>query len=138
MINITKSGSAVLITSNNYVQFPFQDGILSVPQNTLTYTLEKESDYITFRSASNNDVLFAASLNQITINDQAVSRETFVDMFNEVAYTEASSGGSGGITSETDPIFSAWKDTAFWQGTQAEYDALATKNPNTTYYIIEE
>lgn len=133
MINFKLQNNALIVETDSRYFFPFENGKISLPLNSITYTLPFKSDYITFRSASNNDVLFAADINEIMINGNAVSRLTFVNAFNAIAYSEASSAGI-----ETDPIFTAWKDTAFWQGTQAEYDALATKNPNTTYYIIEE
>lgn len=126
MINITKNGNSVVVTNDSNYAFPFQDGVLTVPVNSLTYTLETESDYIAFRSAANNDVLFSASLQDIRINGATVTRDNFVNQFNAVAYA-AVSGGNGGASD----------GVTHWVGTQAEYDALGTYQSNVIYNIIE-
>ena len=58
MINFSRSNKALLITSDNN-QFPWKDGKMSVPLNSIAYIID-ESDYVTFRSVANNDILITS------------------------------------------------------------------------------
>lgn len=107
MFNITKSGSSLLITSNDNSQFPWKDGKMSIPMNSVTYVID-ESDYIAFRSISNNDILFTALIDEIQIEGESITKDTIIEKFDAVA--NGSTGGSGGISNESDPIFKAWKN----------------------------
>lgn len=126
MINISKQGNALIVSSDNPYGWPTIDGVLNLPVNTLTYALEDESDFITFKSVANGDILFSASLQDIRINGATVTRDNFVNQFNAVAYA-AVSGGNGGASD----------GVTHWVGTQAEYDALGTYQSNVIYNIIE-
>ena len=91
MFNITKSGSSHLITSNDNSQFPWKDGKMSIPMNSVTYVID-ESDYIAFRSISNNDILFTALIDEIQIEGESVTKDTIIEKFDAVA--NGSTGGS--------------------------------------------
>ena len=124
MINITKNDNALLITSDNPYGWPTIDGVLNLPVNTLTYALEDASDFITFKSVANGDILFSATLGDIMINNTSVTRANFVSSFNAVAYA-ANGSGSGSSVNQ-------------WFGTQAQYDELQTYDNNTIYNILDE
>lgn len=107
MFNISRSNNSLLITSNDNSQFPWKDGKMSIPMNSVTYVID-ESDYIAFRSISNNDILFTALIDEIQIEGESVTKDTIIEKFDAVA--NGSTGGSGGISNESDPIFEAWKN----------------------------
>lgn len=93
MFNITKQGSSLLITSNDNSQFPWKDGQMSLPMNSVVYVID-ESDYIAFRSASNNDILFTALIDEIQINGTNVTKDDFILQFDNVANSAGGGGGS--------------------------------------------
>lgn len=113
MVNISKIGNAVIVKSDNKRAFPYNDGELSLPVNTIAYIVD-ESDYITFRSVANNDIVFTATLGELQVDNVNVTRDDVVDMLNNVFYASTSSGGGGGgsditvdavlSTSSTNPI----------------------------------
>lgn len=150
MIDISNINSTLVITSDYPYAFPFEDGQLTVPVNSITYSIDS-SDYIAFRSAANNDVLFTGTLGLISINGTKVNREEFIDQFNAIAYAASGSGSGGAINviEMTQAEYDALEtyENAFyiitdaeteWVGTQAEYDALSETSDKITYYIIEE
>ena len=101
MFNIQKQGSSLLITSSDNTQFPYKDGKMSIPMNSITYVID-ESNYIAFRSASNNDILFSANIDDIQINGSTVGKDDFILTFDAVANSTASGGGgtaSAGVNS---------------------------------------
>lgn len=93
MFNISKQGSSLLITSNDNSQFPWKDGQMSLPMNSVVYVID-ESDYIAFRSASNNDILFTALIDEIQINGTNVTKDDFILQFDNVANSAGGGGGS--------------------------------------------
>jgi hypothetical protein len=99
MINILKQGSSLLITSDNN-QFPWRDGKMSVPLNSIAYIID-ESDYVTFRSVANNDILFTSLIGELKINNESVSKDNLITMFDSVANSSGSGGGtaSAGVNS---------------------------------------
>jgi hypothetical protein len=99
MINILKQGSSLLITSDNN-QFPWKDGKMSVPLNSIAYIID-ESDYVTFRSVANNDILFTSLIGELKINDESVSKDDLITMFDSVANSSGSAGegGTDGVNS---------------------------------------
>ena len=101
MFNIIRQGSSLIITSSDNTQFPWKDGKMSIPMNSITYVID-ESNYIAFRSASNNDILFSANIDDIQINGSTVGKDDFILMFDSVANSTASGGGgsaSAGVNS---------------------------------------
>lgn len=105
MIDISTINSTLVITSDYPYAFPFEDGQLTVPVNSITYSIDS-SDYIAFRSAANNDVLFTGTLGLISINGTKVNREEFIDQFNAIAYAAGGSGSGGGSTISVDGTLS--------------------------------
>lgn len=164
MIDISIINSTLVITSDYPYAFPFEDGQLTVPVNSITYSIDS-SDYIAFRSAANNDVLFTGTLGLISINGTKVNREEFIDQFNAIAYAASGSGGGSTIsvddtlsTTSTNPVqnrtitnklneiisdineISGNSDSSgainVIELTQAEYDALETYE--NAFYIITD
>lgn len=105
MVNISKIGNAVIVKSDNKRAFPYNDGELSLPVNTIAYIVD-ESDYITFRSVANNDIVFTATLGELQVDNVNVTRDDVVDMLNNVFYASTSSGGGGGSDITVDAVLS--------------------------------
>lgn len=100
MIDISNVNNTLVITSDYPYAFPFENGQLTVPVNSIAYSVD-HSDYIAFRSAANNDVLFTGTIGQITINGSMVNRTEFIDVFNSIAYAYVGGSGEGGGSSIT-------------------------------------
>lgn len=164
MIDISNVNNTLVITSDYPYAFPFEDGQLTVPVNSIAYSID-HSDYVAFRSAANNDVLFTGTIGQITINGGKVDRANFVDIFNSVAYVITAGGGEGGgsnitidgalstvstnpvqnrtITNKINEIIEDINELAsnpaganIIEMTQAQYDAL--ENKEDAFYLITD
>lgn len=124
MFNISRSNNSLLITSNDNSQFPWKDGKMSIPMNSVTYVID-ESDYIAFRSISNNDILFTALIDEIQIEGESVTKDTIIEKFDAVA-NGSTGGGSASVdlsnyytkeetdalvnaVEEADPRFESWR-----------------------------
>lgn len=97
MLKISKSGNSILvegIENNFYVD----NGKLTFPSNSLILTID-ESDMATFRSAANNDVMFSGLIEEITISDEAVTKDDIISKFGVVAYSTSGGGGGTGAVS---------------------------------------
>lgn len=94
MININKSGDSLLITSYNNSQFPWSEGELSVPLNSVYFILENDTDFLVFRSIYNDEKLFTALIDEIQINGQQATRDNIVQLFDSVANTTVSGDGT--------------------------------------------
>lgn len=103
MFNIINQGSSLLIKSNDNSQFPWNNGEMSIPLNSIYYIID-ESDYVAFRSVSNGDILFTALIDEIQINGSNVTKETLPSLFDIVS--NAASSGSGGGGSSTAGVIS--------------------------------
>lgn len=84
MINIVLNNNYLEVTSDSHFSFPFQDGKVSFPVNSIFYKVDTHSNYITFRSIASGDVLFAGDYTQIKINDAIP--EDFFEAFNAIAF----------------------------------------------------
>lgn len=96
MLNITKQGNSIVVKGLDHALYPYS-GTLEIPCNSVI-TVVDEGDIVTFRSASNYDVLFSGLVSEITINGEAVTKENVGDKFGAISNT--SSGGGGGLTPE--------------------------------------
>nr|UVX78851.1 MAG: hypothetical protein [Bacteriophage sp.] len=92
MVNIYKSGNGVLfkLTDNPYSA---RGQELSFPSNSLTLLIDN-SDIATIRSSADNEVMLAARIDEIFINDEAVTKEDIQEKWILVA--TSSQGGGGG------------------------------------------
>lgn len=92
MLQITKNGNSIIVKGIDNKQYP-DNGTLTIPVNNLIVVVD-ESNIATFRSASNNDVLFSGVIDDITIDGAAVTKDTIGEKFGTLA--NASTGGEGG------------------------------------------
>ena len=84
MMNITKKGDYLEVTSTSPFSYPFQNGKISFPVNSIFYKVDMTTNYITFRSVANGDVLFAGDYTKITIDGSLP--EEFLEAFNAIAF----------------------------------------------------
>ena len=94
MINITRSGNNVIVTSDNPKAFNISNGELSVPMNSIYYVLDEESDFIQFNSIDEKgEILFNGVIGDIQVNGTLVTREDIQVQLDSV-FNSASGGGS--------------------------------------------
>ena len=93
MLQITRQGNSIVVKGLDHALYPYS-GTLEIPCNSVI-TVVDESDIVTFRSASNYDVLFSGLVTQITINGETVTKENVGDKFGAL-----SNVNSGGLTPE--------------------------------------
>jgi hypothetical protein len=127
MLKISKSGNSILvegIENNFYVD----NGKLTFPSNSLILTID-ESDMATFRSAANNDVMFSGLIENITISDEAVTKDDIISKFGVIAYSTSGGGGTGAVSSVNgqtgDVVITA---SSLGAATKADLDNYATKD----------
>ena len=101
MINITKQGNNVIVTSDNPNSFNISNGELSVPLNTIYYVLDDESDFIQFNSTEEGNILFNGTIGQIQVNGNIVTRDNILIELDNVFNSSGSGGGtaSAGVNS---------------------------------------
>lgn len=95
MINITKQGNNVIVTSDNPSSFNISNGELSVPLNTIYYVLDDESDFIQFNSTEEGNILFNGTIGQIQVNGNIVTRDNILMELDNV-FNSSANGGEGG------------------------------------------
>ena len=86
MLQITKQGNSIVVKGLDHALYPYS-GTLEIPCNSVI-TVVDESDIVTFRSASNYDVLFSGLVTDITINGESVTKENVGDKFGAIANTK--------------------------------------------------
>ena len=94
MINITKEKGYVVITSDDEKTFLIGEGILSVPCNTIEYTLDDESDFIQFNSIYEDGILFVGTIGNIQVNGTLVTRDNIIESLDSVFNNDSDGGGS--------------------------------------------
>lgn len=92
LLKITDLGSGIMVQGTNNVLYP-DNATLTYPYNSII-VITDESDIATFRSASNNDVLFSGLIGKIEIGGEIVTKENINTKFDAIANKE--SGGGGG------------------------------------------
>ena len=95
MLNISKQGNSLLIQSNDNSQYPWIDGELSLPLNVVSYVLEDDTDYIVFRNAYNDEILFTALIDEVHINGNKTNKDDIIAAFDSVSNSSGGQGGSG-------------------------------------------
>lgn len=136
MLNIYRKGNSLVVEGLKNEFYPFND-VLTYPLNTIVLTIDK-SDIAVFKSASTNDVHFSARIDDITINDERMTKDTILDTFSIAAYsTNSGGGGEGGAVSSVngqtgDVMITASSINAY---TKAQTDALI---PDVSIYTTKE
>lgn len=128
MIKISKSGNSILVEGLDNKFYP-DNGKLTFPSNSLILTID-ESDMAIFRSAANNDVMFSGLIEDITISDEAVTKDDIITKFGVVAYSTSGGGGGTGAVSSVngqtgDVVITA---SSLGAATKADLDNYATKD----------
>lgn len=99
MINITRSGNNVIVTSDNPRAFNIGNGELSIPMNSIYYFLDDESDFIQFNSLTEDgEILFNGVIGDIQVNGNIVTREDIKVQLDSVLNSSAG-GSSAGVES---------------------------------------
>ena len=88
MIKIEKLNNGFKVEGIDNVLYP-DNGTLVFGPNTVILVTD-ESDMVTFRSASNFDVLFSGLINNITIDGESVTKDNIVEKFQAVANVDVS------------------------------------------------
>ena len=90
MLIITKENNSIKVVGQNPT-YPYS-GTLIYPLNSVTVVTDR-SNMAVFRSALNNDVLFTALIDDITISGSPVTKEDIGNKFGEIS-NSASTGGT--------------------------------------------
>lgn len=121
MVTITKTGNAVQFSFDESSHYLY-NGIIEVPVNSLSLTIDS-SNMVTFRKAASNDAFLC-----ITLEDLDMTKEEIATFFKE-EMTGPTGGGGGGGGTDTGTVQSMINSsiTEFYDGVQ--YDT-ATKHIN--------
>ena len=91
LLKITDLGSGIMVQGTNNVLYP-DNATLTYPYNSII-VITDESNIATFRSASNNDVLFSGLIGKIEIGGEIVTKENINTKFDAIANKESGGGG---------------------------------------------
>lgn len=97
MISINKQGNAIVIEFTDNDKYLF-NGKIEVAPNELIVVVD-QSDMVTFKRASNGDVLFSQLVDDIQIAGSPVTKDTVIDQFALIGFTSGGGGGGGGAVS---------------------------------------
>ena len=97
MISINKQGNAIVIEFTDNDKYLF-NGKIEVAPNELIVVVD-QSDMVTFKRASNGDVLFSQLVDDIQIAGSPVTKDTIIDQFAIIGFTSGGGGGAGGAVS---------------------------------------
>ena len=89
MIKIVKLNNGFKVEGIDNVLYPDNGTLVFGPKTVILVT--DESDMVTFRSASNFDVLFSGLINNITIDGESVTKDNIVEKFQAIANVEQGS-----------------------------------------------
>ena len=98
MIKISKQNNSLIVEGIDNVFYP-NNGDNSYPLNSLIVVID-ESDMATFRSVATNDVLFSGLIQNITINGEAVTKDTIIAKFDAVSNSSTGGGTVDAYTKE--------------------------------------
>ena len=120
MIEINKQGNAIRIDFTDNDKYLF-NGTMEVASNELMLVVD-ESDMITFKRATNGDVLFSQIVDNIKISGSAVTKDNVIEQFATIGYNSVTS-----VNGQTgDVVLTA---TSLGAITKADADTLyATKS----------
>ena len=95
LLKITDLGSGIMVQGTNNVLYP-DNATLTYPYNSIIVVTD-ESNIATFRSASNNDVLFSGLIGKIEIRGEIVTKENINTKFDAIANKESGGGDVSGL-----------------------------------------
>lgn len=97
MISINKQGNAIVIEFTDNDKYLF-NGKIEVAPNELIVVVD-QSDMVTFKRASNGDVLFSQLVDDIQIAGSAVTKDSVIEQFALIGFTSGGGGGEPGAVS---------------------------------------
>lgn len=97
MISINKQGNAIVIEFTDNDKYLF-NGKIEVAPNELIVVVD-QSDMVTFKRASNGDILFSQLVDDIQIAGSPVTKDTVIDQFALIGFTSGGGGGEPGAVS---------------------------------------
>jgi hypothetical protein len=92
LLKITDLGSGIMVQGTDNVLYP-DNATLTYPYNSIIVVTD-ESNIATFRSASNNDVLFSGLIGKVEIGGEIVTKQNINTKFDAIANQERGEGGS--------------------------------------------
>ena len=95
LLKITDLGSGIMVQGTNNVLYP-DNATLTYPYNSII-VITDESNIATFRSASNNDVLYSGLIGKIEIGGEIVTKENINTKFDAIANKESGGGDVSGL-----------------------------------------
>lgn len=93
MLHISKVGNSIQVVGEDNRFYPHND-VLNFPLNSIV-ALTDDSDMVVFKSAANGDVLFSALVGDITISENATTKEDVLTEFSTLSNVATGGGGSG-------------------------------------------
>ena len=90
LLKITDLGSGIMVQGTDNVLYPY-NATLTYPYNSIIVVTD-ESNIATFRSASNNDVLFSGLIGKVEIGGEIVTKENINAKFDQIANQESGEG----------------------------------------------
>lgn len=93
MLHISKVGNSIQVVGEDNRFYPHND-VLNFPLNSIV-ALTDDSDMVVFKSAANGDVLFSALVGDITISENATTKEDVLTEFSALSNVATGGGGSG-------------------------------------------
>lgn len=124
MISINKQGNAIVIEFTDNDKYLF-NGKIEVAPNELIVVVD-QSDMVTFKRASNGDVLFSQLVDDIQIAGSPVTKDTVIDQFAIIGFT--SGGAVSSVNGQTGDVIITPASLNVY--TRAEVDAAI--NAETT------
>lgn len=124
MISINKQGNAIVIEFTDNDKYLF-NGKIEVAPNELIVVVD-QSDMVTFKRASNGDVLFSQLVDDIQIAGSPVTKDTVIDQFALIGFT--SGGAVSSVNGQTGDVIITPASLNVY--TRAEVDAAI--NAETT------
>lgn len=102
MISINKQGNAIVIEFTDNDKYLF-NGKIEVAPNELIVVVD-QSDMVTFKRASNGDVLFSQLVDDIQIAGSPVTKDTVIDQFALIGFTSAVSSAVSSVNGQTGDV----------------------------------
>lgn len=142
MISINKQGNAIVIEFTDNDKYLF-NGKIEVAPNELIVVVD-QSDMVTFKRASNGDVLFSQLVDDIQIAGSPVTKDTVIDQFAIIGFTSGGGGGTGGAvdsalsTTSENPVQNKVITNAINGKQDAGDYALKSEIPDTSELATKE
>lgn len=137
MLKITKEGNSLIVEGIDNGQYP-NNGKISFPLNSIILTVEEDSDIVTFRSASNNDVLFSGVIDNIQVGGKSVTKDNIGENFGSASNAPTGGDVDAYTKAETDSLLSKKADTTSVDASVTDLDnKISAKADKTSVAQLE-